>query len=155
MPYQAKAVIAEWIGVDLLHAYMLQADGQSRIFTQGPDVQIPARAVSPMAMALHELATNAVKYGAMSSTGGRLHISWRVNKNPDGTGQRLNVDWRETGANTTGVSLTISHSGYGRELIERALPYQLNARTLYGIGPDGVHCVIDVPISGMFRARDV
>ena len=82
-----------------------------------------------------------------------MHISWHVTENEDGTNQRLNIDWRESGVNIRDPSTALQISGYGRELIERALPYQLNARTRYEIGHAGVHCVIDVPLSGTFRAK--
>jgi PAS domain S-box-containing protein len=124
------------------------------VFLEGPSgVRLRSRSVQTLALALHELATNAVKYGAIASLEGRLHVGWHVTENEDGTNQRLNIDWRESGVNIPDPDIAVQNSGYGRELIERALPYQLNARTQYEIGPTGVHCVIDVPISGMFRAK--
>jgi PAS domain S-box-containing protein len=120
---------------------------------EGPaGVPLRSSTVQTLALALHELATNAVKYGALSTPGGQLRVGWHVSDNDDGTHQRLHVDWRELGVSAVQGS-EAGHSGYGRELIERALPYQLNARTQYEIGPDGVHCTIDVPISGVFRAE--
>jgi two-component sensor histidine kinase len=116
-------------------------------------VPLRSRSVQTLALALHELATNAVKYGAIASPEGRLHIGWHVTENEDGTNQRLNIDWRESGVNIPDPDSALQNKGYGRELIERALPYQLGARTLYELGPTGVHCVIDVPISGAFRAK--
>ena len=86
----------------------------------------------------------------MASPEGRLHIGWHVTENEDGTHQRLNIDGRESGVSITDPNSALQNSGYGRELIERALPYQLNARTQYEICPTDVHCVIDVPTSGVF-----
>jgi PAS domain S-box-containing protein len=134
----------------------LAAHGASpgNVFLEGPSgVRLRSRSVQTLALALHELATNAVKYGAIASPQGRLHIGWHVTENEDGTNQRLNIDWRESGVNIPDPGSALQISGYGRELIERALPYQLNARTRYEIGHTGVHCVIDVPISGTFRAE--
>ena len=58
--------------------------------------------------------------------------------------RQLRVEWRETSASPTARP---TGSGYGRELIERALPYQLQAETSYEIGPDGLRCVIALPVS--------
>jgi PAS domain S-box-containing protein len=133
----------------------LAAHGASpgNVFLEGPSgVRLRSRNVQTLALALHELATNAVKYGAIASPEGRLHIGWHVTENEDGGNCRLNIDWRETGVNIPDPDIALQNSGYGRELIERALPYQLNARTRYEMGPTGVHCVIDVPISAAPRA---
>jgi two-component system CheB/CheR fusion protein len=134
----------------------LAAHGASpgNVFLEGPSgVRLRSRSVQTLALALHELATNAVKYGAIASPEGRLHIGWHVTENADGGNCRLNIDWRETGVDIPDPDIALQNSGYGRELIERALPYQLNAQTQYEIGPSGVHCVIDVPISGALRAE--
>jgi two-component sensor histidine kinase len=106
-----------------------------------------------LALARHERATNAVKYGAMADPVGRLHIGWHVTEGEGGTNQRLNIDWRESRVSIPDPNSALQSSGYGRELIERAFPYQFNVRTHCEIGPTGVHCVIDVPISGTFRAK--
>ena len=61
--------------------------------------------------------------------------------------QRLFVDWRESGVETVRApSAPAKSGGFGRELIERALPYQLGALTSYQFEPDGIHCTIDVEV---------
>jgi two-component sensor histidine kinase len=105
-------------------------------------VPLKARQVQIFALALHELATNAVKHGALASPPGRLAARWRLDDATDG--QELHVDWRESGVHTNVATVG---SGYGRELIERALPYQLDARTSYELTGDGVHCTITVPMA--------
>lgn len=140
---------------ELLHTE-LQAlgaldDPRDRVALDGPtDVELRAGNVQTLALALHELATNAMKYGALATPGGRLAVSWRV----VGAGSpRLEVEWRETGVDTSGQHATLPDRGYGRELIERALPYQLNARTRYELRPDGAFCSIAVPLSKTTAAR--
>jgi two-component sensor histidine kinase len=65
----------------------------------------------------------------------------------DGDGPRLHVEWHESGvADMPAKAASPLGSGYGRELIERALPYQLGAQTSYDFTPDGVHCMIEVDI---------
>ena len=102
--------------------------------------------VQTFSLALHELATNALKYGALAALDGHLTINWGVTSS-DQNGLRLQVDWRETGVDMTHVGDSPRGGGYGRELIERALPYQLGAKTSYEMMSDGVHCTIDVPAS--------
>ena len=105
--------------------------------------------VQTFALALHELATNALKYGALSQPDGRLAVEWSIVDGPGGT-PLLHVDWRErcrlAEREPDGPALS-DRRGYGRELIERALPYQLKARTTYRIGDEGVHCTITLPLS--------
>ena len=121
-------------------------NGQVRL--TGPEnVKLRSSTVQTLALGLHELATNALKYGALSRPDGRLSVSWSVQRTADDE-RRLKVEWRERGVpiqREPGAKPT--RMGYGRELIERALPYQLKAETIYRITPDGVRCTIALPIS--------
>jgi two-component sensor histidine kinase len=110
-------------------------------------------------MALHELTTNALKYGALGQKNGRLSISWRVEA--EGGSPWIFVDWRESGVETAAASNGPRGVGNGRRLIEDALPYQFGARTTFAIEPDGVRCTIALPLAepetkeiqdGRFRA---
>jgi two-component sensor histidine kinase len=125
----------------------LDATGNGdQVTMQGPP-GIPLRSslIQTLALALHELATNAVKYGALAVPSGHLAVRWTVEN--DGDRDRLVVDWRETGVqHMPTADAPARGDGYGRELIEKALPYQLDARTAYTFTSDGVHCVIDVDI---------
>ncbi len=100
--------------------------------------------VQALALGLHELMTNAVKYGALATPVGRLEVGWSV-EDASGGKRRLKVDWRESGvADMPPLNAAPRGGGYGRELIERALPYQLGAKTTYGFADDGVRCTIEV-----------
>jgi two-component sensor histidine kinase len=101
--------------------------------------------VQALAMALHELTTNAVKYGALGQTGARLHVRWRV-QDEDGSSW-ITVDWKESGVETADGAAPRG-AGNGRRLIEDALPYQFGARTTFAIGPDGVHCTLALALGG-------
>jgi two-component system CheB/CheR fusion protein len=125
----------------------LDSDGRGKqVALEGPTgISLRSASVQTFALALHELATNATKYGALSQPGGHLHIQWLAKETAEG--KRLWVDWRESGV--SGVpddEAAAKGGGYGRELIERALPYQLGARTTYAFKPDGVHCTIEVMV---------
>lgn len=119
----------------------------------GPDgVRLRSTTVQTLAMALHELATNAVKYGALRQPGGRLRVSWAFEPvDADGV-PWLRIDWRESGVTMPEAGAAPCGTGQGRDLIERALPYQLKARTAYEMGTDGVRCTITIPVSASIRS---
>ncbi|TNC72604.1 sensor histidine kinase [Rubellimicrobium roseum] len=124
---------------------VLDGEGGGQIRLMGP-VGVPLRSatVQTFALALHELATNALKHGALSDPAGRLAVDWRLVAAPGGE-RRLQVEWRETGAPF--VPSDPPRMGYGRELIERALPYQLRAQTRYELDANGLRCSISLPVS--------
>lgn len=121
-------------------------ESDRRIRLQGPEIALPFNVVQILALALHELSTNALKYGALSIADGRLEIVWRVFTGERGE-RRLELNWRESGI-VEMPQPEQTRRGYGRELIERALPYQLGARTELTIAKDGVRCMIDLPLVG-------
>ena len=117
-----------------------------RVELSGPSsVFLRSGTVQTFALALHELATNALKYGALAQDQGRLSLRWhalRRNGQP-----ALHIEWTESCVDMSRAADAPQGGGYGRELIEHALPYQLDARTTYEMGPDGVRCTIEVPVS--------
>jgi PAS domain S-box-containing protein len=119
---------------------------EDRVTLDGPaNVRLRSSTLQLLAMAIHELATNALKYGALRQPGARLSIRWRMERAPESGAPWLYVDWSESG-----VALnprTVPRHGQGRELIERALPYQLNAKTRFELRSDGVRCTIAMPVS--------
>jgi PAS domain S-box-containing protein len=132
---------------DLLTAELQAHDGKhldsGRVRLAGPALLLPAAAAQALGLALHELATNAVKYGALARDDGRLSVSWRLDSR--GSERVATVSWKESGVSLSGVP---ERSGYGRELIERALPYQLGAETRLDFEPDGVRCTMAVSLQG-------
>jgi PAS domain S-box-containing protein len=121
-------------------------DKPGKVTLDGPaGINLRSGSVQTFAMAIHELTTNAVKYGALGQADGRLGISWGLDPLVDGGETWLSLTWAETGV-TMPEGDTPPPSGYGRELIERALPFQLQARTTYALTRDGVRCTIAAPI---------
>jgi two-component sensor histidine kinase len=119
----------------------LEAHGASEgVEIEGPAVELAPNAAQALALALHELATNAVKYGALQKSG-RLEVVWELREN-DGD-RRVRLEWRESNVPLSGPP---GRKGYGRELIERALPYQLNAVTNFELAADGVRCSVEIPL---------
>ena len=91
-----------------------------------------------LTLALHELATNAIKYGALSQPHAQLSVRWSIGT-ADGTRQ-VTIRWAETGVTMPPAGLD-GKRGFGRELIERALPYDLGAETEFELAADGgVRC---------------
>lgn len=134
---------------ELINAELTAMNGSAdRVTINGPTgVRLRSSTVQTLAMALHELATNAVKYGALGQSAGRLAITWRLEIPADEDKPWLHIDWLESGVSMPPADAAPRGGGQGRELIERALPYQLRAKTSYILGPHGVHCTIAIPVS--------
>ncbi|WP_245441786.1 PAS domain S-box protein [Rhizobium leguminosarum] len=135
---------------DLLDAELAaHVTDREKITLDGPlGIRLRSRAIQTFALALHELATNAVKYGALASPQGGLTIRWRLEDESGGGSPALLLEWVETGVdNMPSADAPAQGSGYGRELIERALPYQLKAKTTYEMGAGGIRCTILAPIA--------
>lgn len=115
-----------------------------KVVVAGPTVHLTARQVQNFALALHELSTNAVKYGALKRDTGRLSVTWALTRDQRDH-RRLLLNWIESGVPIQHA--TVTRRGYGRELIENALTYALRARTEYVLGEDGVRCQIELPLT--------
>jgi two-component sensor histidine kinase len=120
---------------------------RDRIRVEGPEAALRNSVVQTLALAIHELATNARKYGALATEDGRLDVAWRVRDEND-AGQWLALEWVEEGIDRAreAASPTSQRGGYGRELIERALPYALGAKTSFELNGAGVRCTIRLPL---------
>lgn len=128
-----------------LAAHLVVGEEDARVTMEGPSgVCLDANIAQALALAIHELATNALKYGALAQSQAHLDVRWRVEPDGEGDGAQLHLEWRESGVVMPDSSAT-APGGYGRELIERLLPYQLSARTSYALGLDGVHCTVTLP----------
>ncbi len=113
---------------------------ESRFAVSGPRLRLAPRLALSIAMALHELGTNAVKYGALSKEGGRVTITWTVQRRPE---LSLSLRWSESG----GPPVTSpTRRGFGSRLIERSLARELAGRVELLYEPDGVVCIIEAPV---------
>ena len=122
---------------EMVHEELLaQAAGKDSM-VQGPSVRLSSKTAEALGLALHELAVNAVKYGALAGSDGQLAITWQTDANG------LLLEWRESGV--AAVDPRPGHCGFGREWIERGLPYQLKASTELEFLPGGVVCTIALP----------
>ncbi|HZZ63772.1 MAG TPA: PAS domain S-box protein [Roseiarcus sp.] len=125
-----------------LEAHRYDEAEPDKVTVEGPPVSLPAVSAQMLALALHELATNAVKYGALRDRAGKLEIRWRIHDAGEGGERRTHIEWLESGVQMPAGDAR--RKGYGSELIERALPYQLGAETKLEFGADGTRCEIAV-----------
>ena len=117
------------------------SEGQrSRFGISGPALRLPPRLALSIAMALHELGTNAVKYGALSQEGGTVNITWSVSREDE---IRLYLRWTESGGPPVSPP---TRTGFGSRLIERSLARELAGEVQLLFAPSGVVCTIEAPV---------
>ncbi|MFL5134053.1 MAG: sensor histidine kinase, partial [Microvirga sp.] len=122
--------------------YRDMADDGSRIRIDGPDLRVAPPMALSLSMALHELCTNAVKYGALGAPDGRVRISWSTLKGS--AGSRLVLRWEERGGPPVAAP---TRTGFGSRLIQEGLAQELNGDVRLVYNPEGVVCIVDVPLS--------
>jgi two-component sensor histidine kinase/CHASE1-domain containing sensor protein len=135
-----------WRGVGLADLVRLElapyrGQGEGRLVADGPEITVPPTVAVALGMALHELATNAAKYGALSAAGGRVLVSWRVR--PDEARSVLVLDWCEEGGPPV---VPPAEQGFGTRLITQGLRRQLNGRVQLDFPPAGLRCRIEAPL---------
>jgi len=107
---------------------------------EGPDILVSAEAAQPIAIVLHELVTNASKYGALSAQRGHITVRWRCRY--DGRAEVLSIEWIEAGGPAV---IAPTQTGYGTRCIRSLIPYELGGTVDLVFDPAGVRCGIDVP----------
>ncbi len=119
-------------------------EGRAERFTfAGENLRLSPKAALALGIAINELATNAVKYGAFSNEVGRIAIRWTIEDRPDG--RWLCLHWREFG----GPRVTLpTRRGFGSRVIEQGLAHELSGRIKLEYPPEGVVCTIDIPAPG-------
>lgn len=123
---------------DLLEAELLPYRArQSEIVLKGAPVTLDARAHAVAALVIHEMCTNAAKYGALSRDGGSLHVTWEEAGDGD-----CRLHWREAGGPTVGP---IGRKGFGSALIERSIPYDLGGSSQLDYNPEGLVAEFRLP----------
>jgi PAS domain S-box-containing protein len=136
-----------WEGVGLhdlvsiaLHPFEVVAEHAERFTLTGENLRIPPKTTLALAIALHELSTNALKYGASSNDTGWIEISWTLVRHADA--DRLVLRWRERGGPPVAEP---THKGFGSWVIERGLTHELGGVVELDYLEHGVVCTIDIP----------
>lgn len=112
--------------------------GDGRVRTEGPTFDLEPKTAVALALAVHELATNAVKHGALSTSCGQVDVRWA---NEDG---RLRLTWRETGGPP--ITQPVAR-GFGARLLERGLAEELGGAVRLAFPPEGVVCEVEAPLA--------
>jgi two-component sensor histidine kinase len=135
-------VSQSWYGADLKElvlAHLAQSidPGSPQIEIKGDSHSITADAAQNLGLALHELTTNAAKYGALSVLGGKLSVSWTTE---DG---KIKLVWKESGGPEV---VPPKRNGFGKMLLERLVGPALDGDVTIEFAPEGVRCVIEFPV---------
>jgi two-component sensor histidine kinase/CheY-like chemotaxis protein len=113
------------------------ATGQAkRIAAAGPAVSLQPGTAQSLSLALHELATNAAKYGALSAAQGRVSLGWELGR------EALVLRWSETGGPTIRPP---TRTGFGTKVISASIERQLGGRSTFDWRPEGLHCTLEIP----------
>jgi two-component sensor histidine kinase len=109
-----------------------------RIEITGPDIQLAPNDALSLGLAIHELATNAAKYGALTRPGGHVTIEWHKI-----SPKLVRLEWRERGGPPVKEKRT---RGFGTDLIEKIVANELNSPVELQFAPEGVNCVLTIPV---------
>ncbi len=112
----------------------------ANVTISGTDIALPPAKIQALARVLHELATNAAKYGALSIPGGQVSVSWDCK--PDGKATKLILIWREFGGPSVASEV---QSSYGINLIRNLIPHELGGMVDLVFPAEGVSCKIEFP----------
>lgn len=135
----------DWAGAslaDIARATLTDRTGQShRVRISGPAIDLSPKQALTAAMCLHELHTNATKYGALANDVGTVGLTWTIDP---GSG-RLRIEWRESGGPTV---VRPERQGFGMTMMERALRTEFDADIVVAFEPEGLRCIIEADLAG-------
>ena len=117
---------------------------EGKIDIAGPELSLDPACAQTLALALHELTTNAAKYGALSSPVGRLRVHWSI------SGDHLNLEWSEYSGSTVAKP---DKNGFGTKIIVSSIEGQLGGHVKHDWRPDGVNCVLSIPLVRTFEPQ--
>jgi PAS domain S-box-containing protein len=115
-----------------------------KIDMAGPELSLDPACAQTLALALHELTTNAAKYGALSGPTGRLRVHWSI------SGDHLNLEWNEDGGSAIAKP---DKNGFGTKIIVSSIESQLGGKVKHDWRPDGVSCVLSIPLVRTFEPQ--
>jgi two-component sensor histidine kinase len=139
-PASANATLLDMLR-ELLSPYPAMQDG--RLTISGDDAPIDDRGATPIALVVHELATNAAKYGALSTETGRVDVACRRQ------GDHLTLHWRERGGPP--IAGPPTHQGFGAQLASMSVEQQLGGRLTRTWAPEGLILDLEVKLSRLSR----
>src|SRR5262245_20593826 len=138
------------VGLDaLVRTELAPYATDTNITISGTDIMLTAAETQAVAKVLHELATNAAKYGALSTPGGHVSVNW--DRKPNGDGSNLSLVWQELNGPPVKSE---AQSSYGSNLIRNLIPHELGGKVDLVFASDGVSCRIEIPIGHRSRGAD-
>ncbi|MGD9804919.1 MAG: CheR family methyltransferase [Hyphomicrobiaceae bacterium] len=135
--------------IDVLRPELTEIYGSERVSLRGPELRVNARATLALGMAVHELATNAAKYGALSTDDGRLSVSW--SRIDEGEGEQIVLKWVEMDGP---VIEKPSHLGFGSQLVRTTVERSLGGRVDVGFDASGLNVTLSVPFDRATEEQD-
>jgi len=122
----------------------LLGDGteDERVSIAGPNIDLAPKAAEVLTLAIHELATNALKHGALGQAEGAIDVSW--SRDARGDREWLKLVWQESGAQSSATASP--HGGFGTQLITKRVPYELRGSAVMDFRPGGMRCVLEFPL---------
>lgn len=136
-----------WIGADIgtiIEQESINFDAADAIHSSGPRIRLNPKAALSFALATHELGTNALKYGALSSPNGKVDIDWSVQNIENEP--RFVLSWKESGGPPVEPP---TRQGFGSMLIERSIAYELDGKATVDYRHEGFNCTISAPMSAI------
>ncbi|GJE39886.1 HWE histidine kinase domain-containing protein [Methylobacterium persicinum] len=134
-------------------AFHLVREGERAVIA-GPHIRLKPKAAQVLATAFHELASNAVEHGALDQSEGHVDVTWQVE--PESGMPVVRLCWNERGG-AIDPDNPVPRRGFGREVLETMLAYELEAQTSLSFEPDGLRCTIRFPFTervGRLGAHD-
>ena len=138
---------SRWHGADLatlVTEELAPYRGGDKITIRGPDISLQPATAQGLALAVHELATNAAKHGALSSPSGKITLDWQLHSDA------LALNWAETGG--PGIVSPSSRS-FGLKVIIASIEQQLGGKAAFDWNPKGLRCAFSIPRSELTKSR--
>ncbi|SDY28316.1 chemotaxis protein CheB [Citreimonas salinaria] len=143
---------SNWVSAPLraiLEPELTAIYGDERVTLRGPEINLNSRAVLSFGMAVHELATNAAKYGAFSNQNGSVSLTWM--RQDDGERDEYVFRWRESGGPQVQPP---DDGGFGSSLIRSTIEGSLEGNVTWTWNPDGLECVMQVPVNAVIENKN-
>jgi two-component sensor histidine kinase len=145
---QSLLTQTNWAGMDLRELITMATtpftSGEQRVVFEGPPVRLPAALTLSFALSIHELCTNAAKYGSLTSDLGRVHITWGFEER-DGL-DHLVLTWREQNGPSVAVP---GRKGFGSRMIKTAFAQSVGGDAVWHYNPEGLMCEIHIPTTAL------
>ncbi len=141
----------DWIGAsmaDLVHEHMKPFAHEHRVLPSGPDVTLRSNAVQNIGMALHELGTNATKYGALSADAGTVRVTWRVSTTPEGKSD-FELVWEERSSRQAPLVEIEPNGGFGSVVLQRVVPTSLSGSASLERLPGFLRWTLTAPVGNV------